>query len=215
MPVDPTSPEVLVSVADEIQAGAIVGALADHGIRARVIGGYTSGFKAEAPGQVSVVVQRADVARAAKVLGECRREPAEIDWTTVDVGDDQPPPDQEDRPTGEDIEPASESLRAASDGKRGRFQFGIARLLVLQTVVSLALAVGRVFLYAEQLPAVIVFGTAYTLFGVATAVLIVGGTVSIASDLSRARQVWKYVGRALAVGLVVFGLSVLTSMILQ
>ena len=59
--------ESFVSCPHEFQAVAIVNALEDHGIRARAVGGYTSDFKAEAPGSVDVLVMSDDleVARAA------------------------------------------------------------------------------------------------------------------------------------------------------
>ena len=82
---DPDNPEVLLSVANEIEAGAIVTALAEYGIEAFAAGGYTSGFKAEAPGWVKVLVAREDLDRAKQVLAEIREGQTEIDWSSVDV----------------------------------------------------------------------------------------------------------------------------------
>lgn len=67
---DPNSPEVLLKVPTEFEAAAIVGALADHGVGALTTGGYTSGFQAEAPGNVAVVVKHVDIDRAKQVLAE-------------------------------------------------------------------------------------------------------------------------------------------------
>jgi hypothetical protein len=63
---------VLVAVPNDIQAAAIVNALADRGIQATVTGSYTSGFRAEAPGWVSVVVRRMDLDLARQTLGELK-----------------------------------------------------------------------------------------------------------------------------------------------
>jgi hypothetical protein len=82
---DPNRPEVLLTVSTEIEAGAIVTALAECDIQALSIGGYTSGFKAEAPGSVAVVVKRADFDRAKQALAEIREQQSRIDWSKVDV----------------------------------------------------------------------------------------------------------------------------------
>ena len=84
---DPNNPEVLLSVANEIEAGAIVTALAECGIEAFAAGGYTSGFKAEAPGSIALLVKRAELDRAKRVLVELQEEREEIDWSKVDVGE--------------------------------------------------------------------------------------------------------------------------------
>ncbi len=83
----PVNPEALVSVPSEIEAAFIVNTLAEHGIRASAVGGYTSGFKAEAPGQVTVLVSAADLDRARQLLEETRRDRSEIDWSKIDVGE--------------------------------------------------------------------------------------------------------------------------------
>ncbi len=75
----PSHPEVLVRVSDELVAAVIVNTLADQGIWAMAVGGSTSGFKAEAPGDVTVVVRAPDLAQAKQVLDEIRRDQGEID----------------------------------------------------------------------------------------------------------------------------------------
>jgi len=87
MTTDPNSPEVLVSVPNDVEAAAIVTALAERGVRASTTGGYTAGFRAEAPGQISVVVRYADLDQAKLTLAEIEKDQAEIDWSQVDVGD--------------------------------------------------------------------------------------------------------------------------------
>ncbi len=63
-------PVVLAKVATEAEAAMIVQALAGAGIEARAVGGFTSGFRAEVPGQVQVLVREEDVAAARKILEE-------------------------------------------------------------------------------------------------------------------------------------------------
>ena len=60
----------LLSVASEIEATTIVDVLAERGIRAVSSGGLKTGFKAEAPGEVSVLVAADDVDRAGQILDE-------------------------------------------------------------------------------------------------------------------------------------------------
>ena len=93
---DPTHPETLLTVSTEIEAAAIVTALAEYDVEALTVGGYTSGFKAEAPGNVAVVVKLADFDRAKQALTKIQAEQTEIDWSKVDVTEDaasEPPPD--------------------------------------------------------------------------------------------------------------------------
>ncbi len=78
---------ILISVPTEIEAAAIVAALAQDDIRAVATGGLTSGFKAEAPGEVQVLVKRADAERAQQTLQEIRSAKNPIDWSQVDVGE--------------------------------------------------------------------------------------------------------------------------------
>ena len=80
----------LLSVTNELEAAAIVAALADRGIVARYVGGYTAGFQAEAPGAVHVLVRQEDLARASDVVEEHSSYAGEIDWSTVDYGDSSP-----------------------------------------------------------------------------------------------------------------------------
>jgi hypothetical protein len=82
---DPKQPETLLSVSTELEATAIVNVLTEYGIEAITVGGYTSGFKAEAPGSVAVVVKQADFDRARHALTEVRQQQGKIDWSKVDV----------------------------------------------------------------------------------------------------------------------------------
>lgn len=67
---DPERPETLLSVANEIEATVIVDYLDQCGIRAFAAGGYTAGFRAEAPGDVKILVKQADLDRARRALAE-------------------------------------------------------------------------------------------------------------------------------------------------
>lgn len=72
MTADPNNPELLVRVASEVEAIAIVTALAAEGVEATRTGSYTAGFQAEAPGMVQVLVRQKDLARARVLMDELR-----------------------------------------------------------------------------------------------------------------------------------------------
>ena len=74
MPEESSTLEVLARVPTEAEASLIVQTLADRGISAKAIGGFTSGFKAEAPGDVSVLVRRGDLRRAESILAAVRQD---------------------------------------------------------------------------------------------------------------------------------------------
>jgi len=82
-----SSPSPLLSVANEIEAAGIVTALAEYGIEASVIGGFTAGYKAEAPGSVQILVRRSDLDQARRALAEIWKDQGNIDWSTIDVGE--------------------------------------------------------------------------------------------------------------------------------
>lgn len=70
--------ESLVTIAerpDEVSAAMLVNVLADEGIRAVCVGGFTAGFRAEAPGYVAVKTLEADAERARQILSELKQEP--------------------------------------------------------------------------------------------------------------------------------------------
>ncbi len=87
MPADPNNPEVVTSVRTDVEAAAIVSALAARGIEASTTGGYTAGFRAEAPGRVNVIVKYVDLHRAKIALAEIEQDQAGVDWSQVDVGE--------------------------------------------------------------------------------------------------------------------------------
>ena len=68
----------LVTVAErptEAGAAILVAVLADAGIRAVATGGFTAGFRAEAPGWVHVKTLDSDASRACQIIAELRVEP--------------------------------------------------------------------------------------------------------------------------------------------
>jgi Putative prokaryotic signal transducing protein len=77
----------LTTVPGEFEATAIVSALEAEGIKARTVGGFTAGFRAEAPGGVSVVVLEDDLPRAKQIFADLKAHGAGIDWSQVDVDD--------------------------------------------------------------------------------------------------------------------------------
>jgi hypothetical protein len=86
----PEHPEHVVAVTslpNELEAGVVVAALEEAGIKATMSGTFTAGFRAEAPGQVQILVAAEDEAKAREVirLGEENKE--DIDWSQVDVGE--------------------------------------------------------------------------------------------------------------------------------
>ena len=74
----------------EWEATAAVARLEHAGIRAVASGGAASGYRAEAPGFVSVLISEDDRERAEALLAQ----PEEIDWDAVDVGEREDPDDE-------------------------------------------------------------------------------------------------------------------------
>lgn len=65
----------LVTVAErstEVAASILVSVLADEGIKAVATGGFTSGFRAEAPGYVKVQTFESDAERAREIISELK-----------------------------------------------------------------------------------------------------------------------------------------------
>jgi hypothetical protein len=76
----------LAAYSNDWQARALVMHLREEGIAAEAVGGMLSGFRAEAPALVRVMVFRRDEARAKQVLQQLPHNAAQIDWAAVDVG---------------------------------------------------------------------------------------------------------------------------------
>lgn len=79
-------PKRLASFRSEIEAELVVNVLQSHDILATTTGSFTAGFKAEAPGEVSVFVPTGKFEDARLLLDEFRGQETPIDWSQVDVG---------------------------------------------------------------------------------------------------------------------------------
>ena len=69
--------EKLVTIAerpDEMSASILISLLQEEGIRAVATGGFTSGFRAEAPGMVAVQTIESDAERAKQIIAEIKVE---------------------------------------------------------------------------------------------------------------------------------------------
>lgn len=65
---DPDAPKVVASLPDELTASSMVQHLEANGIKARAIGGYTSGFQTEVAGDVRVVVAASEYEAAMEMI---------------------------------------------------------------------------------------------------------------------------------------------------
>ena len=84
--IDPNNPTPLTRFTNEVEAATILAALAESGIQGTTTGSFTTGFRTEAPGDVTVVVRHCDLQRALEVLAEVEAAKKDIDWSAVDVG---------------------------------------------------------------------------------------------------------------------------------
>ena len=67
-------PVIVTTANSEPLAAIMVARLRGEGIEAEMSGEYTSGFRAEAPGVVQILVRASDAARAREVLQETQDE---------------------------------------------------------------------------------------------------------------------------------------------
>jgi len=87
MNTEPNHPEVLTSVRNDLEAAPLLAALDRLGIEATTTGGFTADFRAEAYGEVRIVVKHKDLARAKEALEQLGEGSSDIDWSQVDVGE--------------------------------------------------------------------------------------------------------------------------------
>ncbi len=86
----PEHPEhvvVAASAENEMEAGVIVAALEEAGIKATMAGAATADFRVGVPGEVQVLVAQEDLARAQEVVREGEDDEEDVDWSQVDVGE--------------------------------------------------------------------------------------------------------------------------------
>jgi len=84
---DLNNPTTLAQYCSEVEAAVILAALSESGIQGTTTGSFTTGFQAEAPGDVAIVVRQSDLPRAIEVLAELETMKKDIDWGSVDVGE--------------------------------------------------------------------------------------------------------------------------------
>jgi len=71
---DPTRPMKLETFNDNFQASVLVTRLEEAGIKATAVGGFVSGFQAESPGYVDVVVVQSEFERAKSLYENWKNE---------------------------------------------------------------------------------------------------------------------------------------------
>lgn len=71
---DADRPVILTTAASEGEAAIIVAALEEEGFKVEMSGQLTSGFRAEAPGTVRVLVRQGDLDAARRALDELREQ---------------------------------------------------------------------------------------------------------------------------------------------
>ena len=67
---DPTSPTIVATRPDALQAAPLISTLRENGINAVATGSHTSGFQVEIAAEVKVVVPKCDAAKAREILGD-------------------------------------------------------------------------------------------------------------------------------------------------
>lgn len=112
--------DVLTRLATEAEASIVVQFLAEQGIAARTVGEFTSGFKAEAPGDVSVLVRHRDLASARSALLTVQQELFAREATAT----------EEDEEDDEDEEAEEESASRIEADRRSRWKL-VAQLMLI------------------------------------------------------------------------------------
>jgi hypothetical protein len=85
----PEHPEHVVVAAtaeNELEAGVMVAALEEAGIKSTMSGAATADFRVGVPGDVQVLVAQEDLARAQEVIRKGEDDDEDVDWSKVDVG---------------------------------------------------------------------------------------------------------------------------------
>jgi hypothetical protein len=174
--------EVLHRTPNELEAAMLARVLEDHGIKATTTGGYTSGFRAEAPGNVSLLVVQADAPRARELLAQIPHDGG-VDWNAIDFDDS----------SSSEERPFLEGEEAEAKNTAPRFQYSLGLLVILQTAICAGLALWRILLGGGQWVLLLLLLGALSLS--------ISATVLIASDLDRARHLWRPIGRLLTVAI--------------
>ena len=77
----------VTSAPNELEAGVIIAALADRGIKAVMSGDAIADFRLGIPAEVQILVAQEDLERAQMVLREDEDNEDDVDWSQVDVGE--------------------------------------------------------------------------------------------------------------------------------
>jgi len=75
----------LTSVRNEMEAGIILAALEEQGIRATMTGVFTAEFRAEVPGRVYINVLENDFDCAEQILDRMTHEQEQFDWSNAAI----------------------------------------------------------------------------------------------------------------------------------
>ena len=67
---DPTSPTIVATRPDALQAAPLISTLQENGINAVATGAHTAGFQVEIASDVKIVVPRCDAAKSREILGD-------------------------------------------------------------------------------------------------------------------------------------------------
>ena len=79
---------VIYSAGHEAEAAVVVNALTRAGVMSKMHGEFTAGFRAEAPGDVKILIHPSDETAAKAVLRDIETD-EEIDWDNVDIGESE------------------------------------------------------------------------------------------------------------------------------
>jgi hypothetical protein len=85
----PEHPEHVVVAAtaeNELEAGVMVAALEEAGIKSTMSGAAIADFRIAIPSGVQVLVAQEDLARAQEVIRKGEDDDEDVDWSKVDVG---------------------------------------------------------------------------------------------------------------------------------
>ena len=83
-------PEHVVPVAsapNELEAGIIIAALEEEGIKSSMSGAAIADFRIGIPGDVQILVAQEDLARAQEIIRKGEADEEGVDWSQVDVGE--------------------------------------------------------------------------------------------------------------------------------
>lgn len=148
----------LIATDSEFEAEAIVSALRAQGIAATAQGGTLSGFRAEAPAQVQVLVHAGQADDARAVLRAIKSKSIDLDWDQLVHEAEQPTDD----PTINEVN--RRPLRRAPRRSRSRdVRQGYAAVALLLAGLLTAFAIGLPFFFTLLIGLGCLLAVIYTL----------------------------------------------------